>query len=481
MTLPTSYEQLAQTQGQNLAQLLIEQRLQPDSMLHCDAWLSAFVMRLGFWTLFYFVQEHVAQATHALKKQGFSVHRKKSIEVTTSMGKATLASPYLYNRETQEGMRPLKDIFGFYGGACTSRVQEALADFGIHDSFALARERFGRHYHKELADSAPRKATLDAADEAKQFVMCKLGQMQTSYELPDAQCLKSAAELLAQADGCMLRTGRTMPIQEALALARTQGLAQPECARLEEAAACGQTRVRPQAWKEVHSGFVRQKDQVQPSVLARRCGRDEFVGNLFELGCSHGLRFETQVLAIGDGGGGLKEAFEEHFAQVSYLLDWRHLEEEHLQETAQKLGISDKKMSHRWARVRMERIAKGEAIEVLGELQSSHMERQANESEESEGTERLGRLVKYIEKFIYCMDYDKWREEGWPIASSEVESLHKRLIQKRMKLNGACWREENLDPMLALRTVSMNPGWWDEFWQWKHLKDAHERKSRAAA
>ena len=43
------------------------------------------------------------------------------------------------------------------------------------------------------------------------------------------------------------------------------------------------------------------------------------------------------------------------------------------------------------------------------------------------------------------------------------------------------WREENLDPMLALRTVALNPGWWEEFWEWEFERRERERKTRAAA
>jgi len=481
MTLHPSYEELAQTQGQILAKLLFERHLRPESMLHCDAWLFPLILRVGFWTFTFFVQAHMAKALKSLQDRGLKRHRCPCIQVVTRMGRLRLESPYLYNRDTKQGARPLKDIFGFYGNCSTPKVQEVLADFGAHDAFALAQERFKRHYHEDVGDSAPRTLTLNSAHAAVEFLDHKLAQMQRSYELAPAHRLTVAQDLLVQADGCMLRTGQTMTAKEALAWAHAQDLHPKELARLEEAAAQGKTRLRPQAWREVHSGLTRQKEQREPSVLARRCSRDEFIAQLFQLGCSHGLAFQTTVLAIGDGGGGLKEGFEEHFAHISYLLDWRHLEEEHLQETAVKLGISDKTLSKRWARVRMERIAKGEAQAVLADLQSSYFKRQDEESEASEGTERLGRLVKYMEKFIYCMDYDKWREEGWPIASSEVESLHKRLTQKRMKLNGACWREDNLDPMLALRTVSINPGWWEEFWRWKHRRDAQARKTQTAA
>jgi len=38
------------------------------------------------------------------------------------------------------------------------------------------------------------------------------------------------------------------------------------------------------------------------------------------------------------------------------------------------------------------------------------------------------------------------------------------IIQERLKITGACWKNENALNMLALRTVRAN-GDWDQYWQ----------------
>ena len=50
-----------------------------------------------------------------------------------------------------------------------------------------------------------------------------------------------------------------------------------------------------------------------------------------------------------------------------------------------------------------------------------------------------------------------------PIGSGEVESGHKHVLQKRLKIAGAWWREPNVEFMLQLRTVRAN-GDWDKYW-----------------
>lgn len=481
MALDPPYEDLAKKQGSQLAALLQQRHLQPDSDDLSDFWVLAFVVRIGFWMLTFLVRARVEQAVRAARPDGLRPWRHHDVCVTSLLGNLTLPSPYLYSRKTRESSRPLRDLFGWYDHCRTDAVERALSDFGAHDSFALSKQRFERHYFATIGDSAPRDTTLAVAQRAAEFVDAKLDQMAQDYDLPPAQRRVCAKQMLVESDGCLLRTGVVTPASQAIETAERLGASETELERLKRAVGSGVERCRIQIWREVHSGLARRKEQAEPSVLGRRCSRNEAVGQLFKLACSHGLEFDTQVLALGDGGNGLKEAFEEHFARVHFLLDWRHMEVEHLEETARALGMCEA-MSKRWARVRIERMARGEALEVLAELTSKHLELEAAGGEEAKpGHERLDKLLKYIEKHIKNVDYDRWREQGWPIGSSEVESLHKRLIQKRMKLNGACWREENLDPMLALRTVALNPGWWEEFWDWEFERRQHERKTRAAA
>ncbi len=40
---------------------------------------------------------------------------------------------------------------------------------------------------------------------------------------------------------------------------------------------------------------------------------------------------------------------------------------------------------------------------------------------------------------------------------------HRHVIQARMKLPGAWWKEETMNPILALRTLRTND-WWETFW-----------------
>ena len=51
-----------------------------------------------------------------------------------------------------------------------------------------------------------------------------------------------------------------------------------------------------------------------------------------------------------------------------------------------------------------------------------------------------------------------------PTGSGEVESAHRYIPQKRMKIPGACWSPATINPMLALRVMREND-WWEPFWE----------------
>jgi hypothetical protein len=58
------------------------------------------------------------------------------------------------------------------------------------------------------------------------------------------------------------------------------------------------------------------------------------------------------------------------------------------------------------------------------------------------------------------MDYKKYREIGSGIiGSGAIESAHRTVIQKRMKLSGQHWSMSESKNMLRLRVISMNKQW----------------------
>ena len=60
-------------------------------------------------------------------------------------------------------------------------------------------------------------------------------------------------------------------------------------------------------------------------------------------------------------------------------------------------------------------------------------------------------------------NYDKFKEQGWPLSSGKVEGGHIHFIHPISK-RGSGWLVPNLNNTLALACIRQS-GWWDEFWK----------------
>lgn len=70
---------------------------------------------------------------------------------------------------------------------------------------------------------------------------------------------------------------------------------------------------------------------------------------------------------------------------------------------------------------------------------------------------------RYIKNRPEQLDYKTAIEQGLPIGSGEVESAHRYVLQKRLKLAGAWWNLESTKNMINLRTCRAND-LWDDYW-----------------
>ena len=135
---------------------------------------------------------------------------------------------------------------------------------------------------------------------------------------------------------------------------------------------------------------------------------------------------------------------------MQFIPDKTHLRD-HLYETAESLKISEKERGAR-VRSRSDAISSGEVARILTELGDEY-QRNPNP--------RLKRLKGYLERFCNCVNYNAYKADGYPTGSGEVESAHKSIPQKRLKLPGASWSPESVNPMLALRILRANNRWED--------------------
>jgi hypothetical protein len=375
----------------------------------------------------------VAQATH----RGLTVQSRSVVWFKTLFGELEIESPYLRSSQSGESARPMKDILGIEGEQYSEMVQRALVDFGSEKSFARAALTFEEHDGWPVGRTTLRHLTLQAAKAAETYIDLQLQEATRAYENAALEP-PEVTTILMELDGCEIRTGVYMTAAEAGLCDRT-----------------AQERVRVESWRDVRTGLARPLSTRERLYVCRLDSYDEVLEQLFGVACAQGLTPLSQVVVPGDGAKGLREAVLISFPGAQYILDHPHLES-HFYDTATTLGLEDPER-HAWVSGYMDQLWAGEISVVLSSLQQHH---KANPNE------RLRRLIDHLTRFADSVDYGAYHERGWPLGSGEIESAHRYIPQERLKIAGACWNPDNVNPMLALRVVRANQ-WWDEFWRWR--------------
>lgn len=368
------------------------------------------------------------RVTDEAKRDGYRVERRPSIRVEVLFGAIEFASPYLY--QAGGGIRPVAARLGVTNGTRTPAVERALADFGAEESFAHAAERFAEHYGWEIGASTVLRVVESVAAETERYVEQRLAAASAQWDVAGAS-RRGVSELLVELDGCEIRT--------------------VVCATERDAQDKVVSRTRQLEWKEVRVGLAGRLESARRTFVAQLGTYPHVCAELFKAALVEGLSPRTKVIAVADGGHGLREELATHFPQMQFILDKMHLVQ-HLHETAEALGLTGEQRT-RWVADKIERLSAGRVPEVIAEFQRQR-----------QPCDRLRRLTAYLTRFQDAVCYDEYQAQGYPVGSGEVESAHRYIPQKRLKIPGASWKPETVNQMLALRLVRAN-GWWADFWQ----------------
>jgi len=344
-----------------------------------------------------------------------------------------LSSPYLWRKG--EASKPMVDDLGITHHGRTETVNRALTDFGIEDSFGQASRRFREHYGFRLSESTADRVTKASGLQAEVYLEQKLLEGK-DRQGQTAESDGPSEPTLVELDGCEIRTGIFVPAENG-----------PEDEKPEK------TKVI--RWRDVRVGLARPMSSKSKLYVAQMEKYPEVVAQLVCVASMLGMGEETDVVGVADGGKGLREELENQFPNMQFILDKSHLKK-HLYETSEALGFKEKPQQQ-WVHSRLDEISEGNVQEVLRDLEARNA---------TEPNDRLRQFIGYLTRFEDAVDYDHFKELGYPIGSGEVESSHKSIPQKRLKLPGACWHPDSINPMLALRIIRAND-WWDDYWAYR--------------
>jgi len=215
---------------------------------------------------------------------------------------------------------------------------------------------------------------------------------------------------------------------------------------------------REDGWKEVKLGRVfKGSDCLNPhstssmiaaSQYAGHFGNsEEFCSKMEHLIDNYG-NLRGRLVFITDGALWIKNWIEDAYCDAGSLLDYFHACE-HLHKFADTLCFETPKSKELWCDRQKELLLDSQTQKVIENIsQISGKEKDKQD------------LMNYYQNNINRMDYKKYRETGCGIiGSGAIESAHRTVIQKRMKLSGQHWSRSGARNMLRLRIISMNRQW----------------------
>lgn len=168
-----------------------------------------------------------------------------------------------------------------------------------------------------------------------------------------------------------------------------------------------------------------------------------------------GAGSQTKFHGVGDGAVWITEQMEMQFGtQAEYLIDLYHLCD-YLAAAAEVIAGAEKAT---WMQEKKDWLKENRWPEVVEALRPF-----LEEDSRSEDEAPVRACFRYISNRTKFLDYKKALAASLPIGSGEIESAHRYVIQRRLKIAGAWWTTENLSKMLALRVVRANRDW-EDYW-----------------
>jgi len=213
---------------------------------------------------------------------------------------------------------------------------------------------------------------------------------------------------------------------------------------------------RKEGWKEVKVGrFFKSSDCIHAGskpgwisnsqYVAQLGNSVDFTKTMDDLIESYG-KLGKRLIFISDGAVWIKNWITDAFPNAVTILDYYHACE-HLHQFSNRF-FKDKEIEKKWATDQKELLLNGCVTEVIKNIKAIAKNNEADE------------LIAYYEGNKDRMDYKKYKTTGCGIiGSGAIESAHRTVIQKRMKLSGQRWGKEGAQNMLNLRVINKNQQW----------------------
>ena len=309
---------------------------------------------------------------------------------------------------------------------CSRPLQRVVTDFGADVAFAQVEDKLVEHYGIVLAESTIRRVT-----ELHAQGIFAATRIDASW--PDEG---GCGTVVVEMDGGMV------PIVEADATQKDR------------------RHGKKLQWKEIKLCLAHEAGSKTLSYGGTLQGDvDEAGKQLFGCARSAGFGKNSRVHAVGDGADWIALQVEERFgSQGRYLVDFYHVCD-YLSAAANAIH-AQAEAGKSWFSRQKARLKAGDCAGVIESLRT-HIE----PDYVADGDAAVRACYRYLSRRPDQLDYPSALANDLPIGSGEIESAHRYIVQKRLKLPGAWWCAANADHMLALRLNRANQQWgsyWDQ-------------------
>jgi hypothetical protein len=213
-----------------------------------------------------------------------------------------------------------------------------------------------------------------------------------------------------------------------------------------------------ESWKEIKLGrLFKGSDCLNPNTESSCLLDSQYTGH-FGTSVDFGEKLSRVIDSYGDlkdrlvfvtdGAAWIREWIADHYPLCISILDFFHVME-HLHAFADKAFPCAPSQKKAWCERQKELLLASDVETVLENIVATH----AKEEDKQ-------KLITYYQNNKKRMRYKQYRNIGCGIiGSGAIESAHRTVIQKRMKLSGQRWSRKGVENMLRLRVMNMNRQW----------------------
>ncbi len=335
-------------------------------------------------------------------------------------------------RSGKRRLRPFATSAGVRARGCSRLLQRAVTDLGADLPYAKVMDKLVEHYGLVLGESTVRKVTLAHA----KAIHARSGGF--AQGLPEPVASKGTT-FIAEIDGTMVPTVRS------------------------DASSADRRKAKTVQWQEAKVSLAHAQGSTQMSYGATLLGDVDTAGRQLRA-CAKRAGFGKghRVHGVGDGAPWIAAQVKQRFgSQGSYLLDFYHVCE-YLSDAAKAIEPQPS-AQQAWLSVQKQRLKDQQPDAVMNALHA-----QLEPAQTADDQAPVRRCHRYLSQRLHQLDYRSAIEQDLPIGSGEIESAHRYIVQKRLKLPGAWWLAANADSMLALRVNRAN-GEWASYWATDYL------------